>query len=159
MNGNFGEENTKNTCFTFRLSTTFFTCFHNQLRVCEVTSLYVDTFRNRLKTFPCDMQQYTLAHFANLRYIGLSVFNKKIMKTRSAWQSQTWGRPAPQVRVESPFRYSKFLSQQWQLANDSKKLYHILSQNFKPNCTFSRLTFLGDPLPRWGVRQQDLVIL
>ena len=26
--------------------------------------------------------------------------------------------PAPQVRVESQFRYSKFLSQQWQLAND-----------------------------------------
>jgi len=26
--------------------------------------------------------------------------------------------PAPQVRVESQFRYSKFISQQWQLANN-----------------------------------------
>ena len=40
-------------------------------------------------------------------------------KTRSAWQSQTWGRPSPQVRVESQFRYSKFLSQQSPLATDS----------------------------------------
>jgi len=28
----------------------------------------------------------------------------KYLETRSAWQSQTWGRPAPQVRVESQFR-------------------------------------------------------
>jgi len=41
-----------------------------------------------------------------------------IIITRSAGQSPTWGRRAPQVRVESQFRQSKFLSQQWQLAND-----------------------------------------
>ena len=29
--------------------------------------------------------------------------------------------PAPQVRVESQFRYSKFHSQQWQLVNESEK--------------------------------------
>ena len=41
--------------------------------------------------------------------------------TRWAGQSPTWGRPAPQVRVESQFKYSKFLSQQRQLVNDSEK--------------------------------------
>ena len=35
-------------------------------------------------------------------------------------QSPTWGRPSPQVRVESQCSYSKFLSQQWQLASNSK---------------------------------------
>jgi len=30
-----------------------------------------------------------------------------IPTTRSAWQSQTWGRPSPQVRVQSQFRYSR----------------------------------------------------
>jgi len=46
---------------------------------------------------------------------------KKKKITRWAGQSPTWGRPAPQVRVESQFMYSKFLSQQWQLVNDSEK--------------------------------------
>ena len=41
-------------------------------------------------------------------------------KTRWAGQSPTWGRPSPQVRVESHCSYSKFLSQQWQLASNSK---------------------------------------
>jgi len=57
--------------------------------------------------------QYT----RNCRGINQSI-NKTV--TRSAGQSPTWGRPPPQVRVESQFRYSKFLSQQWQLVNDSK---------------------------------------
>ena len=47
--------------------------------------------------------------------------NRNTIKTRWAGQSPTWGRPAPQVRVESQFRYSKFHSQQWQLVNDSEK--------------------------------------
>jgi len=38
--------------------------------------------------------------------------------TRSAWQSQTWGRPAPQYRVDCQFSYSKFLSQQRHLPSD-----------------------------------------
>jgi len=51
----------------------------------------------------------------------------KDITTRSAGQSPTWGRPAPQVRVESQFRHSKFLSQsQWQM---NPKLYRFLSQN------------------------------
>ena len=36
-----------------------------------------------------------------------------ITTTRSIGQSPTWGRPAPQVRVESQFRLLKFLLQQW----------------------------------------------
>ena len=40
--------------------------------------------------------------------------------TRWAGQSPTWGRPSPQVRVESQCSYSKFLSQQWQLSSNSK---------------------------------------
>jgi len=28
----------------------------------------------------------------------------KLVKTRGAWQSQTWGRPAPQVRVQNQFK-------------------------------------------------------
>jgi len=36
--------------------------------------------------------------------------------TRRAWQSQTWGRPVPQVRVQNQFRKTKFLSQWWQVA-------------------------------------------
>jgi len=40
------------------------------------------------------------------------------------WQSPTWGRPAPQIRVESQFRQSIFLSQQWQVA--WKSLVRIL---------------------------------
>jgi len=40
--------------------------------------------------------------------------------TRWAGQNPTWGRPSPQVRVESQCSYSKFLWQQWQLANNSK---------------------------------------
>jgi len=46
------------------------------------------------------------------------IFKKKIFSTRSAWQSQTWDRPAPQVRVESQLSYSKYLPQQRYLAND-----------------------------------------
>ena len=34
-----------------------------------------------------------------------------IYLTRRAWQSQTWGRPAPQVQVQNQFRKTKFLSQ------------------------------------------------
>ena len=36
----------------------------------------------------------------------------KKASTRWAGQSPTWGRPSPQVRVQSQFRYCKFLSQQ-----------------------------------------------
>jgi len=43
-----------------------------------------------------------------------------IIITRWAGQSPTWGRPSPQVRVESQCSYSKFLSQQWQLSNNCK---------------------------------------
>ena len=43
---------------------------------------------------------------------------EKKKKTRSAWQSPTWGRPAPEFRVESQFSYSKFLSQQRHLPNN-----------------------------------------
>jgi len=42
----------------------------------------------------------------------ITYFYQDYVETRWAWQSQTWGRPAPQVRVESQFRYSKFLSRQ-----------------------------------------------
>ena len=42
----------------------------------------------------------------------------KTAKTRNVWQSPTWGRPAPQFRVDYQFSYSKFLSQQRQLPND-----------------------------------------
>ena len=41
-----------------------------------------------------------------------------VKKTRGAWQSQTWGHPAPQVRVQTQFSYWKFLSQQRHLPND-----------------------------------------
>jgi len=34
-------------------------------------------------------------------------FNKK--KTRGAWQSQSWGRPAPQVRVQNQFPEDEIL--------------------------------------------------
>ena len=44
----------------------------------------------------------------------------RTLSTRWAGQSPTWGRPSPQVRVESQCSYSKFLSQQWQMANNSK---------------------------------------
>jgi len=42
------------------------------------------------------------------------------IKTRSTWQSPTWGRPAPQFRVDCQFRYLKFLSQQRYLPNNSE---------------------------------------
>ena len=54
-------------------------------------------------------------------YSGLSDSSLILYITRWAGQSPTWGRPSPQVRVESQCSYSKFLSQQWQLANNSNK--------------------------------------
>jgi len=48
------------------------------------------------------------------RVSWISDFNSK----QGKWQSPTWGRPAAQVRVDSQFRYSKFLSQQRHVAND-----------------------------------------
>jgi len=57
-------------------------------------------------------------------------------------QSPTWGRPAPQVRVGSQFRYSKFLSQQWQMANDYENC--ILEPTFK---LFYDYIFGGPPSP------------
>ena len=48
------------------------------------------------------------------------IMGEKLGKTSNAEQSLTWGLPAPQVRVESQIRYSKFLSQQSPLANDSE---------------------------------------
>ena len=53
----------------------------------------------------------------NIRCNALKIgskFVRVIEITRWAWQSQTWGHPAPQVRVESQFKYSKFLSQQYE---------------------------------------------
>ena len=60
---------------------------------------------------------YTVTQKVNHQFVVISASNI-LHITRGAWQSQTWGRPAPQVRVESQFRYWKFLSQQRQLAND-----------------------------------------
>jgi len=37
----------------------------------------------------------------NVNYVHLCFLQ---METRSAWQSPTWGRPVPQVRVENKFR-------------------------------------------------------
>ena len=47
-----------------------------------------------------------------------------IIITRRAWQSQTWDRPAPEVRVQNQFRLSKFFSQQWHV--DWKSFVRIL---------------------------------
>jgi len=60
-------------------------------------------------------------HWSYLRLLitgNIEVKSHSIEITRSAWQSPTWGRPAPQVRVDCRFRYSKFLSQQRHLPND-----------------------------------------
>jgi len=54
---------------------------------------------------------YVVTHFMHCT-IAVNVNSwRKQSNTRSAWQSQTWGRPAPQIRVQSTFTLSKFLSQ------------------------------------------------
>jgi len=71
------------------------------------------TCRLYLTKFPAEQTTYGTINCWQLT-IG------KHDKTRWAGQSTTWGRPSLQVRVESRCSYSKFLSQQWQLANNSK---------------------------------------
>jgi len=56
-------------------------------------------------------------------FTKLLLFLPTSSATRWAGQSPKWGRPVPKVRVASQFRQSKLqlLSQQWQLANVSKR--------------------------------------
>jgi len=54
-----------------------------------------------------------LRRLTNRRFIIIIIIIIiKQYSIRRAWQSQTWDRPVPQVRVESQFSYSKYLSQQ-----------------------------------------------
>ena len=67
-------------------------------------------------------------------------------KTRRAWQSQTWGRPAPQVRVQNQFqedeiplavmagRIKKFSEN----TSTIPKVMDSSTLNFKANFKFSR---------------------
>ena len=61
-----------------------------------------------------------------------------VNKTRSAGKSPTCGRPAPRVRVDCQFRYSKFLSQQRHLPNDPEN--RTVEQRGKWNCVSLRCT-------------------
>jgi len=74
--------------------------------------------------------RYILRTFTPIR--PQLLYNAIIYKTRWAGQSPTWGRPSPQVRVGSQCSYSKFLSQQWQLASNSSKKA-VLSQRWPRN--------------------------
>jgi len=50
-----------------------------------------------------------------------STFQRHDLQVQSQiLEVRVWGTPAPQVSVESQYRKSKFLPQQWQLANDSE---------------------------------------
>ena len=69
--------------------------------------------------FPIMWQSFTAIGRGTLENAWRN-FEKKHINTRWAGQSPTWGRPSPQVRVESQCSSSKFLSQQWQLASNSK---------------------------------------
>jgi len=61
-----------------------------------------------------------------------------ISKTRSAWQSQTWDRPAQQVGVDCQFMYSKFLSQLRHQPNDPEN--RTLKSRGKWNCVSLQCT-------------------
>jgi len=81
---------------------------------------------------------------------------KEQEKTRRAWQSQTWGRPAPQVRVQNKFQEDEIPLAV--MAGRMKKFSENISTipevmdsstlNFNPNFKFSRFFFGGeDPVP------------
>ena len=75
--------------------------------------------------------------------------------TRQAWQSQMWGRPAPQVWVQNQFQEDEILAV---MAGHMKKFSENTSTisedmdsstlNFKANFKFSRFGG-GGPRPLW----------
>ena len=83
------------------------------------------------------------------------------MLTRRAWQSQTWGRPAPQVRVQNQFQEDEHEIPLAVMAGRMKKLSENTSTipeamdsstlNFKANFKFSRFFFGGGARPPSGV--------
>jgi len=83
--------------------------FSYYFNICVMVSIVLCLFC----MYPVHAEQWISDHF------GPSASNlPSSWKTRSAWQSQTWGRPAPQYRVDCQFSYSKFLSQQRHLPNE-----------------------------------------
>jgi len=74
-------------------------------------------------------------------------------KTRRAWQSQTWGRPAPQVRVQNQFQEDEIplavmAGRMKKFSENTSTIPEVMDSstlNFKANFKFSR--FLGGWTP------------
>ena len=80
--------------------------------------------------------------------------NKKKFKTRRAWQSQTSGRPAPQVRVQNQFQEDEIplavmAGRMKKFSENTSTISEVINSstlNFKANFKFSRF-FLGGGTP------------
>ena len=92
--------------------------------------------------------------------LGVLVYYKI---TRRAWQSQTLGRPAPQVRVQNQFQEDEIplaimAGRMKKFSENTSTIPEVIDSstlNFNPNFKFSRF-FLGggwggDPRPPTGV--------
>jgi len=77
----------------------------------------------------------------------------KNSKTRGAWQSQTWGRPTPQVRVPNQFQEDEIplavmAGRMKKFSENTSTIPEVMDStmlNFKANFKFSRFLF-GGPL-------------
>ena len=71
--------------------------------------------------------------------------------TRRAWQSQTWGRPAPQVRVQNQFQEDEIplavmASRMRKFSENTSTIPEVMDSstlNFNPNFKFSWFFFWG----------------
>ena len=81
------------------------------------------------------------------------------ISTRSAWQSQTWGRPAPQVRVPNQFQEDEIplavmADRMKKFSENTSTILEVMDSstlNFKANFKFSRLNFFqGEPPSQLG---------
>ena len=73
------------------------------------------------------------------------------IKTRRAWQSQTWGRPAPQVRLQNQFQEDEIplavmAGRMKKFSENTSTIWEVMDSstlNFKANLKFSRFFCLG----------------
>jgi len=92
-------------------------------------------------------RSYRLAHLYN-------IWQRITLTTRRAWQSQTWGRPAPQVRVQNQFQEDEIplavmAGRMKNFSENTSTIPEVMDSstlNFKANFKCSRF-FLGGGTP------------
>ena len=93
--------------------------------------------------------------FSSLSLLPPCLLYGTTQKTRSAWQSQTWGRPAPQVRVPNKFQEDEIplavmAGRMKKFSENTSTIPEVMESStlkLKANFKFSRFFFWGGETP------------